>query len=114
MSISRYKNVDSFLNDDIDYKQVYSSRLTGKGIIQKETSSLIYPSQQQINTLIIETEVWSSSTRLSSLAYQYYGDSEYWWVIGFFNKKPLDCMFSNGDIVNIPLPLDSFLSMIGL
>jgi hypothetical protein len=114
MSVSRYKNVDNYLNDDIDYQETFKTKFGTKGILQKETSSLIYPTEKQLSSFNYDTEVWTSSTRLTSLAFKYYGDAEYWWVIGFINKKPLDFHYLHGDIVNIPYPLESVLTAIGL
>ena len=44
-------------------------------------------------------------TRMDKLSQQYYGNSEYWWVIGLFNGKPTDAHMEMGDIIKIPFPI---------
>ena len=52
------------------------------------------------------TVIWQRNTRLFKLAFEFYGDSKLWWIIGWFNQKPTDSHFSVGDEVLIPFPLD--------
>lgn len=52
------------------------------------------------------TVIWQRNTRLFKLAFEFYGDSKLWWIIGWFNQKPTDSHFFVGDEVLIPFPLD--------
>ena len=52
--------------------------------------------------------------RYDTLAQTYYGDSEYWWIIAWFNKKPTEQHIELGETILVPLFLDELLSIIGL
>jgi nucleoid-associated protein YgaU len=54
--------------------------------------------------------IWSPGDRLYKLAFEHYGDSELWWLIAWYNKKPTESHFKLGQVVLIPLPLDKALS----
>ena len=84
------------------------------GIRQYPSLNLKYPSAQQIQSYSIQIETWTLGQRLYKLADKYYGDSQYWWIIAFFNKKPTEQHFSIGDAIQIPLPLNSILNDMGL
>ena len=55
-------------------------------------------------------EIWTTGTKYFKLADQYYGDPQYWWVIAWYNLRPLDTDFNLGDIVIVPTPLEALLS----
>lgn len=115
MADSRYRKVFPVYNVDEGYQKLYTySRFSPKGIKQLPTLNLKYPSQNQILSYTIQSEIWSVGQRLYKLADKYYGDPQYWWVISFFNKKPTEQHFALGDAVQIPLPLSQVLSDLGL
>ena len=47
-------------------------------------------------------------------AQKYYGDPSYWWVVGFYNKKPVDADYSIGDLLKIPVSLEEAITNLGL
>ena len=68
---------------------------------------LIKPlSEEEKKKYNIRTVIWQRNTRLFKLAFEFYGDSKLWWIIGWFNQKPTDAHYSVGDEVLIPFPLD--------
>ena len=73
-----------------------------------------YPELSQIMNLDVKTEVWGVGTKYFKLAKDYYGSEEYWWVIAWYNLKPLETDFKPGDVVYIPTPLQDILSIYGL
>lgn len=75
-------------------------------------NTLKYPTVQQIQNLLIIKHIWTSKDKYWKLSEQYYGDSKYWWVIAWYNKKPIESMISVGDYVSIPHPLSDILGMI--
>lgn len=81
-------------------------------ITHYNVNKLKYPNIQQIQNLLITKHVWGQSDRYWKLAEQYYGDPKYWWVIAWFNKKPIESMINNGDYVSIPQPLSDVLGMV--
>lgn len=46
--------------------------------------------------------IWSKGDSLYKLSNKYYGEFQYWWVIGMLNSKPTDSHYSIGDVVYIP------------
>jgi hypothetical protein len=115
MANSRYSKIMPVYNVDEGYQKLYQyTRSNSNGIKQYPTLNLKYPTDQQIQGYVIQLETWAVGQRLYKLADKYYGDSQYWWVIAFFNKKPTEQHFSLGDTVQIPLPLSEVLSDLGL
>jgi hypothetical protein len=37
-----------------------------------------------------------------------------WWVIGYYNNKPIDASWNVGDIVEIPVPASLILETLGI
>lgn len=92
--------------------ELYEDFLKERGVKlfrQHATEVLKYPSQEQINQLVLSPHVWRKNDKLWKLSAQKYGDPKYWWVIAFFNKKPTELEISLGDIIYIPTPLDKIL-----
>jgi len=54
---------------------------------------------------------WSTGDRYWKLAERYYGNSDLWWLVAWYNQKPTDAHVRNGDSIMIPLPLDRVLSL---
>jgi len=116
MATSRYNRIVPINNVDEGYRKLYLyTRTTNStSIKQYPTLNLKFPTSDQINSYNIQIEVWGVGQRLYKLAEKYYGNPEYWWLIAFFNKKPTEQHFAIGDPIEIPLPLNSVLSDIGL
>lgn len=115
MAVSRYNNRTVRDNEDSSY--ALSSILKRRGINSIEqftTAMLSYPDLAQISNLDVKTEVWTVGTKYFKLAKDYYGSEEYWWVIAWYNLKPLETDFKPGDVVYIPMPLQDILSIYGL
>jgi nucleoid-associated protein YgaU len=66
-------------------------------------------SPSQMKNLSVIDHIYKTGDTLSKLSYKYYGDIRYWWVIGWFNKKPIDNLYKVGDTVHIPLPIEEAL-----
>jgi hypothetical protein len=49
--------------------------------------------------------LWSLGDRYFKLAHQYYGDSELWWIIAWYNQKPTEAHVKIGEVINVPTPL---------
>lgn len=110
---SRYDNREILKNNNEMYKNVFRNRNVGF-IRQYSTPLFKYPSKEQATTYQVTSARWGVGDRLYKLADQYYGDSSLWWIIAKFNNKPTESHFSVGDVVLIPYPVSSILSvMIG-
>ena len=53
--------------------------------------------------------IFATGDKLFKLSYDYYGDTRFWWVIAWFNKKPTDFHCKIGDTIWIPFPLKEAL-----
>jgi len=115
MSIDRYNKVNVFLNEDINYKKTFKKQFGAKSALrQHETQHLDYPGFFDVFSFNYKTHIWGLGDRYYKLAHVYYGDSRYWWVIAWFNKKPTEQHVKLGDIVKVPLPLETVLTSYGL
>ncbi len=115
MAISRYNKVKEVKNSDLDYKKVFDSRFgLSDFIIQRQRAGLVYPSFETISSLVFTYEIWKMGSRLHKFSEKYYRDPSYWWLIGFYNKKPIDANYSIGDVVKIPVSLEDAFSALRL
>ena len=46
------------------------------------------------------------------LASEYYGNPKYWWVIAWYNQKPVENMLTIGDTIIVPKPLQTVLEYV--
>ena len=114
MAISRYSITENIANDDRDYKKTFSERYGNKDFISMlATSEYSYPSFAEVSKFSYMTHIWSMGDRYYKLSEQYYGSSEYWWVIAFFNQKPTEFHIELGDLIRVPTPLTDVLHSYG-
>jgi len=83
-----------------------------KFITHYETSKLKYPTVEQIQRFTIINHIWKFNDRYWKLSSTYYGDPKYWWVIAWYNKKPIEASLQLGDKLYIPTPLSEVLEAI--
>jgi len=100
---SRYQNNITFRNTDPSYINQFTARRVDH-IVQHSTVVFNWSANFDI-----EEEYWGVGFRFYKLADKYYGDPSLWWIIPWFNQKPLESDFEAGDPVMIPLPLESVL-----
>tara|TARA_R100000008_G_C3508685_1_gene127634 strand:- start:68 stop:343 length:276 start_codon:yes stop_codon:yes gene_type:complete len=82
-------------------------------IDQYGTANLSFPSDDMLGKMEVDKEIWKVGSRFYKIADKYYGDPSLWWVIPWFNQKPLESDFESGDVVLIPQPLNVVLSFFG-
>lgn len=97
--------------DDIQLKEVIENRGV-KNIEHYKTANLIYPTPEEINNLNIVDHIWKSEDKYWKLSSKYYGNPKYWWVIAWFNKKPIEASIKVGDTILIPQPLADILGIL--
>ena len=109
----RFKNQRIFRNDRKSYKQ-YLKKTRGLEMIRQfNTPKFKHPSVQEMGNFNTIKHIWGTGDRLYKLAYEYYNDSEMWWVIALYNQKPTEFHYKLGDVLYIPVPLESVLFYIG-
>jgi len=115
VTISRYDGKTKILNTADSYVSSAIFRKRGaKQINHYATPTLKQPSPEDMINIERNTRVWETGTKYFNLAYEFYGDPQYWWVIAWFNFRPLETDFRPGDVVVIPTPLETVLSGFGL
>lgn len=109
----RYRNY-SIVDNNLNY---YSKQLKARGkkiIKQIRPRPLGNLSSDVKRKLTIITETWKVDTKLYKLAENHYGDPDLWWVIGYYNNKPIDASWNPGDIIEIPTPVRVLLDTLDL
>ena len=57
---------------------------------------------------------WRRGDKFYKLAYDFYGNIDYWWIIPLFNNKPTEFHYKAGDMVLVPIEIELLLSEYGL
>ena len=89
------ENEDDSYKDKLDAREVSQVTHYGTIIFNREYFKSSYPTYEH---------TWKKGDRLFKLAYEYYDDMKYWWIIGMWNDKPTDAHYNYGDIIEIPYP----------
>ena len=115
MTISRYDERKILRNNTFQYanSNIFKKRKV-EVIEQYNTPELVYPSPEDLEEIIIITRNWGVGTKYFNLAYEFYGTPNYWWILAWFNLRPVESDFRPGDVVLIPMPLESILSAFNL
>ena len=115
MAFTRYNKRRIFSNSSLDYvfSDIFRKR-NARSITQYETARLNYPVPSQIQELKTEIIVWTVGEKYFKLANQYYGDPAYWWIIAWYNEKPVEANIKAGDRISIPLPLELILDFFNI
>tara|TARA_R100001594_G_scaffold23528_1_gene46021 strand:+ start:12 stop:341 length:330 start_codon:yes stop_codon:yes gene_type:complete len=100
----------TFINNKRLYRNYFRDR-DQKFIRQYSTPTIKYPTAEELEGITMQKHIWKQGDRFYKLALQYYGSSRYWWVIPWFNQKPLEGDYSYGDLVYVPLPLQDILAL---
>ena len=74
----------------------------------------MHPTSEDIAELNIISHRWKIGDKYFKLAHQYYGNSEMWWVIAWFNQAPTEAHLELGQVVYIPTPVQDVLSYYGV
>tara|TARA_R110000744_G_scaffold12918_2_gene38080 strand:- start:620 stop:958 length:339 start_codon:yes stop_codon:yes gene_type:complete len=106
---TRYNNRKISRNKNKLYKRYFEDRNVNH-IRQFRSPDLAYPTTEQIRELQVLSHIWKTGDRYYKLAFEFYGNSKYWWVIAWFNKKPTEAHLKLGDVVFVPTPLDKLLN----
>ena len=106
----RNRNRFVFLNNDPSYRNLLENKNISD-LQQYGTKTL--PDIQKISGITYVTHVWKTGDKWYKLADLYYKDPTKWWVIAFYNQRPTEAHVTPGEVVYIPLPLDSILYQIG-
>jgi nucleoid-associated protein YgaU len=105
----RYVNRIPRINSNELYEEFFFDRGVNH-IEQYNTPILNYPTVEEISNLSLTNHLWTYGDRYYKLSHKYYGDSKWWWVIAWFNKKPTEAHVKRGQVIVIPSPLEEILA----
>ncbi len=103
-----------FRNNSETYKKILEDRGYPGGVIHYATPTLRHPSATEIAKLTRQQHIWGIGDRYYKLAHRYYGDSKYWWIIAWYNRKPTESHMQIGQTLFIPSPLEDILRYFGV
>ena len=83
-----------------------------ESIVQHSTPVLKYPTQEELAELVVYNEVWKVGSKFYKLADKYYGNPAFWWIIPWFNLKPLEANYNLGDVIMVPTPLEKIINFL--
>jgi len=96
-------------NNDEDQ---YSDFLEDRGVTNIEHYLTFVLGENYETNFPARQHVWKRGDKLYKLAYQYYGDLKYWWIIALWNNKPTDAHYTVGDAIEIPFPPEEIYASI--
>jgi hypothetical protein len=99
-----------FKNGSAVYQEHFVDRNVNY-ITQYNTAEFKYLEPEDLGGLNVKRHVWKTGDKLFKLAYKSYGTTKLWWVISWFNQKPLESDFKLGEVIDIPFPLSDVLTL---
>lgn len=109
---SRYVNTGLITTDSNSTLKVSLEDREVKSIRHYQTLALKTPTNEQIRSLSIEQYFWQHGDTFWRLSSIYYGNPKYWWVIAWWNKKPIEATIELGQAIEIPTPLATVLDLV--
>ena len=104
------KNIGKIISNSSKlYSSIFEDRRVNF-ITHFATPQLFYPDEQAFETLQVATHVWKQGDKFYKLSQEFYGSVKHWWVIPWFNQKPLESDYKYGDKVFVPLDLNIVIS----
>ena len=108
----RYK-MSRIIANEHDFYEFLREKRHVKRIRHNSTAVLKNPTVAERASVASTTHVWAYGDRYYKLAYKYYGNQDYWWVIAWWNGRPTEANVSNGNVISIPISLDDALRVLG-
>lgn len=109
MSSGRYTNRVKRFNRSEVYNELRARRGV-KQIKQYLTQQIHKLTPGERSRITTVRHVWKTGDRFYKLAYQYYNEPEYWWIIGWYNQLPTENHVNLGQVILIPFPADMLAS----
>ena len=109
--MSRYNSRLTAINDLKEYKDLLDIRGV-KAIEQYRTISKEVYEDEDYEDIETIQHTWKFGDMYWRLSSRYYGDSQYWWVIASFNKRPTEHLNKIGDVIEIPINLADALQVV--
>ena len=100
-------------NETSHYKELLKRRDVKK-LRHFGTPRISHPSVIERADIPTTGHIWSYGDRFYRLAHKYYGNSQFWWVIAWWNGYPTEVSVQTGDFIDIPLDLKKALNALGV
>jgi len=110
--MGRY-NRKRILNNTSEYYEPLRKSRKVKIIRHYETPILYNPGVGARSSLVTTSHIWTHGDRFYNMAYKYYGDVRYWWVIAWYNGAPTEAHMDPGDVIQIPVNIENALKLLG-
>ncbi len=104
----RNENREILLNDHKLYNKLLKDRGL-KSFRHLSRMRLNSMSPSDMKNITVVDYIYKTGDSLSKISFQYYGDTRFWWVLGWFNNKPIDNLFNVGDVVHVPFPIEEVM-----
>ena len=105
---NRNQNREILINDVEEYKELLRKRGL-QSVHQYGNMNIVETEGYERTQLKVVKHSVTLGDRMYKLAFKYYGDTQYWWLLAWYNKKPTDFHLKLGDVLEIPLPLKEVL-----
>tara|TARA_Y100001963_G_C6754316_1_gene435932 strand:- start:1226 stop:1591 length:366 start_codon:yes stop_codon:yes gene_type:complete len=103
-----FKNIglrrDTFLEPD-QRNRSNAAAMDNVDIVQYVTPIIEHPTEEDFLHINSQSYVWQYGDKFWKVATKFYGMPTVWWIIPWFNKKPLEADYKPGDVIEIPFPL---------
>ena len=108
------KRRESLIETDPEYYSFLAKKRGVKKVEHHKTPVLKNPTVDDRKRIKTIPHVWSYGDRLYKLADQYYGDSNYWWVIAWYNGYAAEAQIELGRTLRIPTNIENALDVLGV
>jgi len=109
----RYNSTGIIVNDS-DYYEPLRKPRNVKRIVQYETPILNNPTVSDRAAVAADKRIWKYGDRLYNLAFSYYGDTTFWWVIAWWNGYGTEADIKTGAVIYIPLDISAAITVLGV
>jgi len=104
----RYENRKVRTNIGSMYKEFFKERKV-KYINHYETPKIPFMNAADRSQITSIPHIWGLGDRFYKLADEFYDDPTFWWIISWYNQRPLESDVKIGSVIYIPTPLDDVL-----
>ena len=101
----------TFFNNSKEYAEIMRKKKL-KLLRQFTTPTMTHLEDEDFSSLTLIPHIWTIGDRFYKLAYQYYNEPQYWWVIAWINKTPTEAHVKVGDTIYISMSLEQTLSLL--
>jgi hypothetical protein len=106
----RFDNRIVFRNTSATYQEHFVDRNVNH-ISQFNTAEFRNLEPEDLGNIHVRRHIWKTGDKLFKLSHQSYGSTRLWWIISWFNQKPLESDFKIGEVIDIPFPLSDVLTL---